>query len=140
MSYSVPTGEMNSTKLKMIGFNGFCSPYVPLKIDYVLRGIFLIKNFKELRPRRNRSLFQTIRKDYNMTKLSEKLQDYQLALGLTVAGIFSVLVVYAPLYLSVFFFTKSFNMFLPLVALFMLYSIIVLPIVAVIALKILEKD
>ena len=75
-----------------------------------------------------------------MTKLSEKLQDYQLALSLTIAGIFSVLVVYAPLYLSVFFFTKSFNMFLPLVALFMLYSIIVLPIVAVIALKILEKD
>lgn len=75
-----------------------------------------------------------------MTKLSEKLQDYQLALGLTVAGIFSVLVVYAPLYLGIFFFTKSFNMFLPLVALFMLYNIIVLPIVAVIALKILEKD
>ena len=75
-----------------------------------------------------------------MTKLSEKLQDYQLALGLTVAGIFSALVIYAPLYLSVFFFTKSFNMFLPLVALFMLYSIIVLPIVAVITLRILEKD
>ena len=75
-----------------------------------------------------------------MTKLSEKLQDYQLALSLTVAGIFSVLVVYAPLYLGVFFFTKSFNMFLPLVALFMLYSIIVLPIVAVITLKVLEKN
>lgn len=74
-----------------------------------------------------------------MTKLSEKLQDYQLALSLTVAGIFSALVIYAPLYLGIFFFTKSFNMFLPLVALFMLYSIIVLPIVAVIALKILEK-
>lgn len=75
-----------------------------------------------------------------MTKLSEKLQDYQLALGLTIAGIFSVLVVYAPLYLGVFFFTKSFNMFLTLLAWFVLYSIIVLPIVAVIALKILEKD
>lgn len=74
-----------------------------------------------------------------MTKLSEKLQDYQLALSLTIAGIFSVLVVYAPLYLGVFFFTKSFNMFLPLVALFMLYSIIVLPIVTVIVLRILEK-
>lgn len=75
-----------------------------------------------------------------MTKLSEKLQDYQLALSLTVAGIFSVLIVYAPLYLGVVFFTKSFNMFLPLVALFMIYSIIVLPIVAVIVLRILEKD
>lgn len=74
-----------------------------------------------------------------MTKLSEKLQDYQLALGLTIAGIFSVLVVYAPLYLGVFFFTKSFNMFLTLLAWFVLYSIIVLPIVAVIALRILEK-
>lgn len=74
-----------------------------------------------------------------MTKLSEKLQDYQLALGLTFAGILTVLVVYAPLYLGVFFFTKSFNIFLPLVALFMLYSIIVLPIVAVIVLRILEK-
>lgn len=75
-----------------------------------------------------------------MTKLSEKLQDYQLALGLTVAGIFSVLVVYAPLYLGIFFFTKSFNMFLTLLAWFVLYSIIVLPIVAVIALKSLEKN
>lgn len=75
-----------------------------------------------------------------MTKLSEKLQDYQLALGLTVAGIFATLVIYAPLYLSVFFFTKSFNMFLTLLAWFVLYSIIVLPIVAVIALKILEKN
>lgn len=75
-----------------------------------------------------------------MTKLSEKLQDYQLALGLTVVGIFSVLVVYAPLYLGIFFFTKSFNMFLTLLAWFVLYSIIVLPIVAVIALKILEKN
>lgn len=75
-----------------------------------------------------------------MTKLSKKLQDYQLALGLTVAGIFSVLVVYAPLYLGIFFFTKSFNMFLTLLAWFVLYSIIVLPIVAVIALKILEKN
>ena len=75
-----------------------------------------------------------------MTKLSKKLQDYQLALSLTIADIFSVLVVYAPLYLGVFFFTKSFNMFLPLVALFMLYSVIVLPIVAVIVLRILEKD
>lgn len=75
-----------------------------------------------------------------MTKLSEKLQDYQLALGLTIAGIFSVLVVYAPLYLGIFFFTKSFNMFLTLLAWFVLYSIIVLPIVAVIALKILEKN
>lgn len=75
-----------------------------------------------------------------MTKLSEKLQDYQLALGLTVAGIFSVLVIYAPLYLGIFFFTKSFNMFLTLLAWFVLYSIIVLPIVAVIALRILEKN
>lgn len=75
-----------------------------------------------------------------MTKLSEKLQDYQLALSLTVAGIFATLIIYAPLYLGVFFFTKSFNMFLPLVALFMLYSIIVLPIVAVIVLRILEKN
>ena len=75
-----------------------------------------------------------------LNKLSEKLQDYQLTLGLTVAGIFVALIIYAPLYLGIFFFTKSFNMFLPLVALFMLYSIIVLPIVAVIALKILEKD
>lgn len=75
-----------------------------------------------------------------MTKLSEKLQDYQFALGLTVVGIFSALVVYTPLYLGVFFFTKSFNMFLTLLAWFVLYSIIVLPIVAVIALKILEKN
>ena len=75
-----------------------------------------------------------------MQNLSKKLQDYQLALSLTFAGILAVLIIYAPLYLGVFFFTKSFNMFLPLVALFMLYSIIVLPIVAVIALKILEKD
>lgn len=75
-----------------------------------------------------------------MQNLSKKLQDYQLALGLTFAGILAALIVYAPLYLGVFFFTKSFNMFLPLVALFMLYSIIVLPIVAVIALRILEKD
>lgn len=75
-----------------------------------------------------------------MTKLSEKLKDYQLALGLTFAGILAALIVYAPLYLGVFFFTKSFNMFLPLVALFMLYSIIILPIVAVIALRILEKN
>lgn len=75
-----------------------------------------------------------------LNKLSKKLQDYQLALGLTVAGIFAALIIYAPLYLSVFFLTKPFNIFLPLVALFMLYSIIVLPIVAVIALKILEKD
>lgn len=74
-----------------------------------------------------------------MTKLSEKIQDYQLALGLTFAGILAALIVYAPLYLGVFFFTKSFDMFLPLVALFMLYSIIVLPIVAVIVLRILEK-
>lgn len=75
-----------------------------------------------------------------LNKLSKQLQDYQLALGLTIAGIFSMLVVYAPLYLGVFFFTNSFNMFLPLIAWFVLYSIIVLPIVAVIALKILEKD
>ena len=75
-----------------------------------------------------------------MQNLSKKLQDYQLALGLTFAGILVALIVYAPLYLGVFFFTKSFNMFLPLVALFMLYSIIVLPIVAVIALKVLEKN
>lgn len=75
-----------------------------------------------------------------MTKLSEKLQDYQFALGLTVVSIFSALVVYAPLYLGVFFFTKSFNMFLTLLAWFVLYSISVLPIVAVIALKILEKN
>lgn len=75
-----------------------------------------------------------------MQNLSKKLQDYQLALSLTVAGIFAALIIYAPLYLGVFFFTKSFNMFLPLVALFVLYSIIVLPIVAVIALKILEKN
>ena len=75
-----------------------------------------------------------------MTKLSEKLQDYQLALSLTVAGIFAALLIYAPLYLGVFFFTKSFNLFLPLLGIFVLYSIIVLPIVAVIALKILEKN
>lgn len=75
-----------------------------------------------------------------MNKLSKKLQDYQLALGLTVAGIFAALIIYAPLYLGVFFFTNSFNMFLPLIAWFVLYSIIVLPIVAVIALKILEKN
>lgn len=75
-----------------------------------------------------------------MTKLSEKLQDYQLALGLTLAGILATLLVYAPLYLGVFFFTKSFNLFLPLLGIFVLYSIIVLPIVAVIALKILEKN
>ena len=75
-----------------------------------------------------------------MQNLSKKLQDYQLALSLTVAGIFAALIIYAPLYLGVFFFTKSFNMFLPLIMLFMLYSIIVLPIVAVIALKILEKE
>lgn len=75
-----------------------------------------------------------------MQNLSKKLQDYQLALMLTIAGIFAALLIYAPLYLGVFFFTKSFNMFLPLVALFMLYSIIVLPIVAVIALKVLEKN
>ena len=75
-----------------------------------------------------------------MTKLSEKLQDYQLALSLTFAGILAALIVYAPLYLGIFFLTKSFNMFLPLVTWFVLYSIIVLPIVAVIALKILEKN
>lgn len=75
-----------------------------------------------------------------MHNLSKKLQDYQLALYLTIAGILAVLLVYAPLYLSVFFFTKSFNMFLPLLGIFVLYSIIVLPIVAVIALRILEKD
>lgn len=75
-----------------------------------------------------------------MQNLSKKLQDYQLALYLTGAGIFAALLVYAPLYLGVFFFTKSFNMFLPLLALFVLYSIIVLPIVAVIVLRILEKD
>lgn len=74
-----------------------------------------------------------------MTKLSEKLQDYQLALMLTIAGIFAALLIYAPLYLGVFFFTKSFNLFLPLLGIFVLYSIIVLPIVAVIALRILEK-
>lgn len=74
-----------------------------------------------------------------MNNLSKKFQDYQLALYLTVAGILTTLIIYAPLYLSVFFFTKSFNMFLPLLAWFVLYSIIVLPIVAVIALKILEK-
>ena len=75
-----------------------------------------------------------------MNNLSKKFQDYQLALILTVAGIFTALIIYAPLYLSVFFFTKSFNMFLPLLAWFVLYSIIVLPIVAVIALKILGKE
>ena len=75
-----------------------------------------------------------------MQNLSKKLQDYQLALYLTIAGILEALIIYAPLYLGVFFFTKSFNMFLPLVAWFVLYSIIVLPIVAVIALKILEKN
>lgn len=75
-----------------------------------------------------------------MQNLSKKLQDYQLALGLTFAGILAALIVYAPLYLGIFFFTKSFNMFLTLLAWFMLYSIIVLPIVAVIALKILEKN
>lgn len=75
-----------------------------------------------------------------MTKLSEKLQDYQLALYLTIAGILATLLVYAPLYLGVFFFTKSFNLFLPLLGIFVLYSIIVLPIVAVIALRILEKE
>lgn len=75
-----------------------------------------------------------------MQNLSKKLQDYQLALYLTIAGILVALIIYAPLYLGVFFFTKSFNMFLPLVAWFVLYSIIVLPIVAVIALKILEKN
>lgn len=75
-----------------------------------------------------------------MQNLSKKLQDYQLALYLTIAGILAALIIYAPLYLGVFFFTKSFNMFLTLLALFVLYSIIVLPIVAVIALKILEKN
>lgn len=75
-----------------------------------------------------------------MQNLSKKLQDYQLALYLTIAGILTALIVYAPLYLGVFFFTKSFNMFLPLLAWFVLYSIIVLPIVAVIALKVLEKN
>lgn len=75
-----------------------------------------------------------------MQNLSKKLQDYQLALYLTIAGILTTLLVYAPLYLCIFFFTKSFNMFLTLLAWFVLYSIIVLPIVAVIALRILEKD
>lgn len=75
-----------------------------------------------------------------MQNLSKKFQDYQLALILTVAGIFTALIIYAPLYLSVFFFTKSFNLFLPLLGIFVLYSIIVLPIVAVIALKILDKN
>lgn len=75
-----------------------------------------------------------------MQNLSKKLQDYQLALYLTIAGILATLLVYAPLYLGVFFFTKSFNLFLPLLGIFVLYSIIVLPIVAVIALKILEKN
>lgn len=75
-----------------------------------------------------------------MQNLSKKLQDYQFALGLTFAGILAALIVYAPLYLGVFFFTKSFNMFLTLLAWFVLYSIIVLPIVAVIALRILEKN
>lgn len=75
-----------------------------------------------------------------MQNLSKKLQDYQLALYLTIAGILATLLVYAPLYLGVFFFTKSFNLFLPLLGIFVLYSIIVLPIVAVIALKILEKQ
>lgn len=75
-----------------------------------------------------------------MQNLSKKLQDYQLALYLTIAGILTTLLVYAPLYLGVFFFTKSFNLFLPLLGIFVLYSIIVLPIVAVIALKILEKN
>lgn len=74
-----------------------------------------------------------------MQNLSKKLQDYQLALGLTFAGILTALIVYAPLYLGIFFFTRSFNMFLTLLAWFVLYSIIVLPIVAVIALRILEK-
>lgn len=74
-----------------------------------------------------------------MNNLSQKLQDYQLALMLTIAGIFTALLIYAPLYLGVFFFTKSFNLFLPLLGIFVLYSIIVLPIVAVIALRILEK-
>ena len=75
-----------------------------------------------------------------MQNLSKKLQDYQLALYLTIAGILATLLVYAPLYLGIFFFTKSFNMFLTLLAWFVLYSIIVMPIVAVIALKILEKN
>lgn len=75
-----------------------------------------------------------------MQNLSKKLQDYQLALYLTIAGLLATLLMYAPLYLGVFFFTKSFNLFLPLLGIFVLYSIIVLPIVAVIALKILEKD
>lgn len=75
-----------------------------------------------------------------MQNLSKKLQDYQLALSLTFAGILTALIIYAPLYLGVFFFTNSFNMFLTLLAWFVLYSIIVLPIVAVIALKILEKN
>lgn len=75
-----------------------------------------------------------------MQNLSKKLQDYQLALMLTIAGIFAALLIYAPLYLGVFFFTKSFNLFLPLLGIFVLYSIIVLPIVAVIALRILEKE
>lgn len=75
-----------------------------------------------------------------MQNLSKKLQDYQLALYLTIAGILATLLVYAPLYLGVFFFTKSFNLFLPLLGIFVLYSIIVLPIVALIALKILEKQ
>lgn len=75
-----------------------------------------------------------------MNNLSKKFQDYQLALILTIAGIFATLLIYAPLYLSVFFFTKSFNLFLPLLGIFVLYSIIVLPIVAVIALKILDKN
>lgn len=75
-----------------------------------------------------------------MQNLSKKLQDYQLALYLTIADILTTLLVYAPLYLGVFFFTKSFNLFLPLLGIFVLYSIIVLPIVAVIALRILEKD
>lgn len=75
-----------------------------------------------------------------MQNLSKKLQDYQLALMLTIAGILAALIIYAPLYLGIFFFTKSFNMFLTLLAWFVLYSIIVLPIVAVIALRILEKN
>lgn len=75
-----------------------------------------------------------------MQNLSQKLQDYQLALYLTIAGILAALIIYAPLYLGVFFFTKSFNMFLPLLGIFVLYSIVVLPIVAVITLKILEKN
>lgn len=75
-----------------------------------------------------------------MQNLSKKLQDYQLALYLTIAGILATLLVYAPLYLGVFFFTKSFNLFLPLLGIFVIYSIIILPIVAVIALKILDKN